>query len=175
MIPNKWSSSVPWFLTIMSTIVLIALAIFLISNIEWYKNSVFDIEEASNGTYRMRAYDIHLSMIKRSVGLFAGFATMFLGLGVAYYTIKQKTELGIISGQWTANLATASPGIIAVVVGGYLIIATIQSKDEFLPYIPATTITIPTSADSANIDWEQIEKIKENQEKTKSDTNKLNN
>ncbi|XOV66336.1 MAG: hypothetical protein ACFHU9_11975 [Fluviicola sp.] len=135
--PSKsWLSYIPWFLTIASTFALIAIGLFLISNINWYKTSVFDpkITDVNSGAYRVRAYDLHLSMIKRSVGLFSGFALMFIGMGVSFFTMRKNTEMQVRSTNLTASLVTASPGIIAVLVGGYLIISTIRSKDSFGSY-----------------------------------------
>lgn len=130
----KWSNVIPWFLTIACTISLIALCIFLVRNIEWYKSSVFDGDFAKDGAYRMRAYDLHLSMIKRSVGLVSGFSIMFLGLGVSFFTLKRQTEIGMQAKGVSANLVTASPGIIAVTFGCLLIWGTIASKDSFGKY-----------------------------------------
>ncbi|MDW7694447.1 hypothetical protein R9C00_06830 [Flammeovirgaceae bacterium SG7u.111] len=73
-------------------------------------------------------------MIKRSIGLFSGFAIMFLGLGVAFFTLKENTTLSSDGFGFTTKVATASPGIIALLVGTYLIISTINSKDHFPVY-----------------------------------------
>lgn len=134
--PNTWAKAIPWFLTISSVLALIAIGVFLVLNIEWYKNTVLDngIIDKDWGVYRVTVYELFLSMIKRSVGLFSGFAIMFLGLGVAFYTIQSNTEIGASLKDIKFNLLTASPGIVAIVVGGLLIILTIQSKDSFEPY-----------------------------------------
>lgn len=136
MSENKWNKFVPWFLTIACTITLIVIGLFLIQNIEWFKESVFSkgIEDINKPEYRIYAYQMHLSMIKRSIGLFSGFAIMFLGLGVAFFTMKDTTSLNASGGGFTAKIATASPGIIALILGAYLIISTIKSKDNFPSY-----------------------------------------
>lgn len=132
----NWNQFVPWFLTIACTITLIVIGIFLIQNIEWYKNSIFhrDIIDINQPNYRFHAHHLHLSMIKRSIGLFSGFAIMFLGLGVAFFTLKNNSTLDASGGGFSAKIATASPGIIALLVGAYLIISTIKSKDKFPEY-----------------------------------------
>ena len=131
-----WNKFVPWFLTISCTITLIVIGIFLILNLEWFKDAVFsqDVQEINKPEYRFYAYHLHLSMIKRAIGLFSGFAIMFLGLGVAFYTLKNSTSLDASAGGFTAKIITASPGIIATIVGAYLISSTISSKDTFPPY-----------------------------------------
>jgi len=133
---TNWNKFVPWFLTIACTITLIVIGAFLIQNIEWYKQSVFsdNVNQVLEPKYRFYAYHLHLSMIKRSIGLFSGFAIMFLGLGVAFFTLKNNSTIDASGGGFTAKIATASPGIIALLVGAYLIIATIKSKDSFPPY-----------------------------------------
>lgn len=87
---NNWKDFAPWFLTIACAFTLLFIGVFLVKNINWYKESVFNdqIKEINNPEYRFYAYHLHLSMIKRSIGLFSGFAIMFLGLGVAFYTLK---------------------------------------------------------------------------------------
>lgn len=134
---SKWNQYVPWFLTIACTLVLIGIGLFLQSNIEWYKTGVMDdqLPEYNTAKFRFYAYHLHLSMIKRSIGLFSGFATMFLGLGVAFFTLKSNTNMEMQgSGVFTAKIATASPGLVALIVGAYLIVSTINSKDKFPSY-----------------------------------------
>ncbi len=128
-----WGRAIPWLLSLACVITLIVIGKFLIQNIEWYKQSVFSVEvgKSMEPTYRIHAYHIHMSMIKRSVGLFSGFAIMFLGLGVAFFSLKNVTDLSVESPAWNVNVATASPGIIALLVGGTIIMFTISSKDEF--------------------------------------------
>lgn len=136
MLQQNWNRFVPWFLTIASALVLIVIGLFLINNIEWYKDGVFnnDISQVNSPEYRFYAYHLHLSMIKRSIGLFSGFAVMLLGLGVAFFTLKESTNIDAQGAGFTAKIATASPGIIAILVGAYLIISTIKSKDLFPDY-----------------------------------------
>lgn len=128
---TKWEKYIPWFLTFGSCLVLISIGIFLINNINWFKNGVFENYSGLNLEYKVYAYQMHLSMIKRSVGLFSGFALMFLGTGVAFYSIKKQTTFNLKGAGITASLVTASPGIIAMVLGALLIISTIKSKDDF--------------------------------------------
>lgn len=137
-LPWSWQSKVPWILTISSFIVLLIIGYFLIQNVNWFKDNVFAnlTKDATNLDYQIYAYHMHLSMIKRSVGLFSGFAVMFLGIGVAFYTIKELTTMNVNSTNISGSLVTASPGIIAMVIGAILIILTISSKDDFPPFEP---------------------------------------
>jgi hypothetical protein len=73
-------------------------------------------------------------MIKRSVGLFSGFAMMFVGVSVCFYVVKTKTDVVFKSNALSINLITASPGIIAMILGATLIMFTIWSKDIFPDY-----------------------------------------
>jgi hypothetical protein len=129
---SDWERVIPWFLTVASTLALIAIALFLILNVEWFKASVFNQATVTN-SYRIYVYHMHLSMIKRSVGLFSGFAMMFVGAGVCFYIVKAKTDVGFKAQPFSLNLITTSPGIIAMVLGAGLIMFTIWSKDDFPP------------------------------------------
>ena len=133
---TKWHHSIPWLTTIASLTALIVLGIFLILNIEWFKDSVFDesIAQYKEPEYRFYAYHMHLSMIKRSVALFAGFALMLIGMSAVFYTLKEKVTGEIKSDTISGSLATASPGIVAIIAGCYMIVATVQSKDDFPMY-----------------------------------------
>jgi magnesium-transporting ATPase (P-type) len=136
----NWNKLIPWFLTIACTLAIVVLAVFLISNINWFKNQAFANSNFDSANYRIQIYHLHISMIKRSVGLFAGFILMLLGLGVAFYSVKEKSNIKIEGMGICASLVTASPGLIAMLVGGFLIIATIQSKDTFsLDHLPEKT------------------------------------
>jgi hypothetical protein len=119
----------PWFLTIGSTIVLIAIAWFLVDNLYWFRNAVF--RGASSEEYRMEMFHLHLAMVKRSVGLFSGFALLFLGTGVVFYTMREQTHIESEAHDWKVKIATASPGLIAMLLGVVLLLGTIMSKDHF--------------------------------------------
>lgn len=133
---NQWIIFAPWFLTIACTVMLGIIGYFLVINIEWYKAGVFseEIKEANQPEYRFYAYHLHLSMIKRSIGLFSGFAIMFLGLGVVFFTLRNVSNVDVEQAGFKAKIATASPGIIALLVGAYLIVSSIASKDNFPVY-----------------------------------------
>lgn len=142
-----WNDFAPWFLTIACTFVLILIGIFLLTNINWYKTTVFssEISEVNSPEFRFYAYHIHLSMIKRSIGLFSGFAMMFLGMGVAFYTLKNFTTIDGQTKGISLKLATASPGIIALITGAFLIAFTINNKDYFPNYA-----TVPPNQSDQN-------------------------
>jgi len=127
---SEWERVIPWFLTIACTISLISIALFLILNVEWFKTGAFDHVNITN-SYKIYIYHLHLSMIKRSVALFSGFAMMFVGASVCFYIVKTKTDVGFKGQNFSLNLITASPGIIAMILGASLIMFTIWSKDEF--------------------------------------------
>lgn len=88
-------------------------------------------------------------MIKRSVGLFSGFAIMFIGMSVVFFTLSEKINGEFKTMSFSASIATASPGILAILVGGFLTIASINSKDEFPKYNEsAVEPYLPTKPDS---------------------------
>jgi hypothetical protein len=127
---SDWERIIPWFLTVACTLSLVSIAFFLILNVEWFKASVFNQVNVTS-SYKIYVYHMHLSMIKRSVGLFSGFAMMFVGASVCFYIVKAKTDVGFKAQTFSLNLITTSPGIIAMVLGASLIMFTIWSKDDF--------------------------------------------
>ncbi len=127
-------------MTIVSTAVLISLAIFLISNIQWFKVQSIASSAWSDDVFQIHIHHLLLSMIKRSVGLFSGFAALFIGTAVCFYSLKKQSQIDLKSAGLSIAIATSSPGIIAMMLGAYLIITTVESKDHFAPYPQAEQI-----------------------------------
>ena len=153
---NKWENIIPWYMTVISTFVLIAVASFLILNIEWFKEQALTSKSWDSDLFQIHIHHLHLSMIKRSVGLFAGFSALFIGMAVCFYSLKKQTQIDLKSSSISFAIATASPGIIAMIIGGYLVISTVQSKDKFSNYIPTSSKNInktvkPTSPFSSGV------------------------
>lgn len=133
---QRWEDAIPWFLTAASTMTLICIAWFLVENILWFRESSFSgSADSAYINYRLHVYHLHLAMIKRSVGLFSGFALLFLGTGVVFYTLKTQSHVNLGSEKLSAGIVSASPGIIAMTLGVLLLLGTIASKDEFPPYV----------------------------------------
>lgn len=131
---ENWKNIIPWYMTILSTIVLICLAIFLIANIEWFKDQAMSSNSWSIDLFQLHIHHLHVSMVKRSVGLFSGCSALFIGMAVCFYTLKQQTNMDLKTGGVSLAIATSSPGIVAMLVGSYLIVSTIESKDHFDSY-----------------------------------------
>ncbi len=132
---GAWRNFAPWFLTITSTVVMVGLGYFLVSNIEWYKDTAFNTENSlfclDSQKNILERFHLHSSLIKRSVSMFAGVGVLLIGLGVSFYTIDRMTHTKISTGGLAFQLATASPGIVALFIGAVLIITTLTSKDTF--------------------------------------------
>jgi hypothetical protein len=131
--PSAWEETIPWFMTAMSVLVLVCLAWFLLENIYWFRSIATSPLAPNSADYRIYVYQMHLATINRSVGLFAGFALIFIGTSVAFFTLKKFTHIGGTAAGATAKLSSASPGIVAMFLGTVLIMFTISSKDRFPP------------------------------------------
>jgi len=135
---DRWRAAIPWVMTSVSLVVLASLAWFLIENLFWFRHLAFPDNAPRDPAFTLYAFHLHLAMVKRSVGLFAGFALIFIGTAVAFYTLKSATSLEGDAPSLTGRLRTASPGVVAMVLGTLLIMFTIYSKDQFdaLPESP---------------------------------------
>ena len=131
----QWKKHAPWFMTISSSAVLVGLAFFLVLNIGWFKlHAVDSTFWCTDPEFRLHIHHIHLSMIKRSAAMFSGFAALLIGSGVSLYSLESRTK---VEGQgigWSVKLATASPGIVAMLIGATLIGIGVYSKDSFPQY-----------------------------------------
>lgn len=141
--PTTWEEMIPWFMTIISVVVLVSLAWFLLDNIYWFRKISTLPPAPTASSYRIYVYQMHLASINRSVGLFAGFALIFIGTSVSFFTLKKYTHIQGSAGSATAKLSTASPGIVAIVLGTALIMFTIGSKNQF----PAPSLDSDSTTD----------------------------
>ena len=145
-VTTKWENFIPWFLTLGCTITLIAIAFFLIANIEWFKTNIFNNVPPDKFEFRIYAFQMHLAMIKGSIGLFSGFALIFLGLGVVFYSVKKISNFNIESEGFKLTLATTYPGLIAMILGVVMVLFTIASKNDFPNYHDEPPhLSIPTN------------------------------
>lgn len=145
---RRWEDVAPWFLTIASTVTLACIAWFLVENILWFRAHALIPADFARPTYRLHVHHLHLAMIKRSVGLFSGFALLFLGTGVVFYTMRTTYAAQVQSAAMSAAVASASPGILAMALGVVLLLGTIASKDDFPAYLGEATVGDPASTQS---------------------------
>ena len=138
-----WEYLIPWLLTGTSTLVLCAVGWFLAENLIWLREESFNNYDINNLSYRSHTFYLYMSSIRSSVRLFSGVALMFLGIGVSFYTIKSQTNLKVGAQNLTIGLVTASPGILAMVLGVFLIAYNVKSKDMIPLYNAQHRIGVP--------------------------------
>lgn len=124
-----------WFSTLASALTILALGWFLVSNLKWFQETAFPKDGEFSSLYAIHVHHLFLATLKRSVALFTGFSLTLLGLGVAFYTIKDKSKVTGNVGGASIVIASSSPGIIAMILGVSMIAFTIHSKDSFPPYV----------------------------------------
>ncbi|WP_448104056.1 hypothetical protein [Pedobacter panaciterrae] len=91
-----------------------------------------------DGQYRVFFYTTYLGFIKRSLGIITGISITFIGLGVSFFAMSKESKLEV---KGVAQLASVSPGLIAICLGCYLIIKSIESKDNIKFAPPVVTNT----------------------------------
>lgn len=136
--PNNWERFVPWYLTIISAMVLIGIGWFLVDHIVWLRGHMFEGTGEQNLSYRSHQYFLLVSTMRRSAGLFSGISLILLGVGVVFYVAKTSTELDFTWGGVSLGIVTASPGIIAMALGTFLVAHNTASKDLIPIYGSAT-------------------------------------
>lgn len=128
-----------------STVVLILFAGFIYENVEWFKvNAVSDKVDFQEPNYRIMIFALHQSFIIRSISFLSGFGLMFLGLAVSFHLIRSKDSVSVKATGFSANLTTASPGLIVTLFGVVLVAISIISKVEIkggeLPSVSANPL-----------------------------------
>ena len=157
---DKWNKFIPWFITIASSVTIIALGWFLVSNLLWFKSMAFPEGKEMSATYFMHVHHLFLSMLKRSVALFAGFAILFIGSSTVFYSVKEQSKLNIKNSNLSVYIATTSPGLIAMLFGLILIMHTVSSKDSFPPYVEGSVQSTNLSSGNAELVVPLIPEIK---------------
>ena len=128
--PGKLNTITPIILLIVSLLILIIMVSFFIHNFYFFRGIVQVEYQDSEKAYKLQIFHLYQSFVKRGLGLFSGFSLIFIGTGISYYT-STKTKLEAQQGDLKFSLITASPGIVALVIGAILISVTIMSKDSF--------------------------------------------
>jgi len=128
---NLWEKFAPWFLSICSIAAIVLLSYFVLNNIEWIKTNSLNGTNAGDPKYCISIILIFTSMIKRTIGLFSSLCLIFIGMGISAYVMSKQIKLEMKDMKWSISLVTASPGIIAMVLGVILMISDINSKDTF--------------------------------------------
>jgi hypothetical protein len=108
--------------------------IFLYQSMNWYETKYGNVGENPDLAYRIYVLLIHTSMVRRSLGIFSGSAILTIGMSIALYTVRQMNRLNLGSRSVTVSIVTASPGLVAMVIGALLIAFSIASKDQFPAY-----------------------------------------
>jgi hypothetical protein len=126
---SKWESFIPWFLTVASAATISLLVYFLVDNILWFRESLFSQGPKGDPAYITTALALYVSTLKRSVGFFSAFCLIFIGTGISLYVAKKSTKLDMSAHDVKVSIITASPGILAMILGVLLMIVDISSKD----------------------------------------------
>ena len=134
---RKWDMFTPWFITVASTLALLGLGIFLVNNILWFRQQAFPDGSVFSQNYSIHVHHIFLSMIKRSVTLFAGVGILFIGSATVFYTVSEQSKIKMENTGLSFYIATASPGLIAMLFGLTLLVVSTVSKDSFPGFQPA--------------------------------------
>ena len=135
---SNWDRIIPWYLTGLSTAALVAIALFLVSNVNAFRVEAFGEDTSDLYVFRFHAHHLHASLTKRSIGLFSGFALIFIGMGVSFYHVRSrsryKIEGNVAAQSFAIEAVSASPGILATILGAMLVFGSIASKDGFSTY-----------------------------------------
>jgi hypothetical protein len=122
----KGTAAVLW-IVIVASLVFIAWNTFVIA-------SIAGAFKTHSPMYSWAGMNILSGTMLRTLAIFFGAAVMFAGAATAFYTLGHTTN---ISGQQGAGadalkfaVATASPGVIAVLAGGFVITVAVLSKIE---------------------------------------------
>jgi p-aminobenzoyl-glutamate transporter AbgT len=126
---NSWEKFIPWYLTTISCVLLFGIGWFILDNVLWLREHMFSGESESELSYRSHQYFLLISTIRRSAGLFSGIALMLLGVGIVFYVAKTQTKFDMSMHGVSLSIVSASPGIIAMALGCFLIAHNTASKD----------------------------------------------
>lgn len=128
-VPSQWERFIPWYLTAISCLLLFGLGWFIVDNVFWMRAHMFGNVQGEDLSYRSHQYFLLISTVRRSAGLFAGIALMLLGVGIVFYVARTQSKIDMNLHGVSIGIITASPGIIAMALGSFLIAHNTASKD----------------------------------------------
>ena len=146
----KWQRSI---LTMTAIALFITLGCALIF-IAWTANVLFSLGgmHTDDPLYSWTSMTVLANTTMRVLGIFFGAGCMFAGAATAFYTVGHNTNIsgggGQASSAFQFAIATASPGIIAIVAGATVVVSTVYAKSTF-QYTPGTRNTPATSSTNA--------------------------
>ncbi len=102
----------------------------------WWFDHAADVGQPDvlRDVYWVQVMNIKASLFKRTLGMVGGLAVMFVGVLTATVTTRSLTRLGVEAMQLKVALATASPGLVALVCGAFVVCFIIASKDSLGAY-----------------------------------------
>lgn len=133
---SKWEKFAPWFMTLASTVVMLAIAYFLVDNMNWFKITAEQPGRIYSELYQIHTFHLYISTLKRLIGFFASFCLIFIGTGASIYAMANSTSINGEGKDFKVSLVTTSPGIIAMILGVVLMAITIVGKDSFPEFNP---------------------------------------
>lgn len=153
---TKWNNAIIWIISLSCIINLLFSSYYFFTNVEWFKASAFDprIDVVNTGEYRTYIFHLQLRLMIRSVGLLTGSSIMMLGMASIFYLWTKDTKVDAEHENLKLSLVSASPGLLAILIGGIVLIATINSKDTF-PAFP-TQVYEEAESDSTETSTETL-------------------
>ncbi len=146
-VPSNWTRFIPWYLTAISALLLFGLGWFILDNVFWMRAHMFGDGQSEDLSYRSHQYFLLISTVRRSAGLFAGIALMLLGVGIVFYVARSQSKLDMSGYGVSLGIVTASPGIIAMALGSFLIAHNTASKD-LVPIFGGSAVTQENLSDA---------------------------
>lgn len=133
---KKWNNTIIWIISLCCIGNLLFSSYYFFINVEWFKSSAFspDIEYVNTGEYRTYIFHMQMRLLIRSVGLLSGSSIMMLGMASIFYLWTRETQVAAEHDSFKFSIVSASPGLLAILIGGILLIATIKSKDTIQGY-----------------------------------------
>lgn len=120
--------------------------------IAWTANTLFNLGalHPDDALYSWTSMTVLANTTMRVLGIFFGAACMFAGAATAFYVTGQTNNLSGGGGQgsnaFQFALATASPGIVAILAGAAVVVLSVYAKSTF-QYTPAgRSSAAPTTA-----------------------------
>jgi hypothetical protein len=111
----------------------------LFTELSWINASSQKIGECAGPGFWVRVYDLKAAILLRVIAVCAGATIMFGGMATSHIIVSRSTQLSAeANGVGKGVLATASPGLVGIVLGGAVICFALWQQAKLPAYQPPT-------------------------------------
>jgi hypothetical protein len=135
---------------------LFAMGYLLYGELKWINSTAQDAGKCAGPAFWVRVYDLKAAILMRILAIAAGATVMLAGTATSFISLRQQIKASAVSATLKGNLATASPGIFGLLVGGVVVCFAIANTASIGQYSEPTVDWCTRMSLGAAIDSDKL-------------------